>query len=215
MTTLEGLSRKPLLILWSKSGELPPEIFAGATFEVFYTKRLRNRHAFASAALPWVFPPVELDDMGNNVRLIDGGIADNIPIDPAVRLGATSLIVVDTSGKRWWNDALNRPHHSLDPWELAAKSESHCMMPDHMTYVEPAKPFGPVLREVIGKSVRERIHALGPIWPVFKMLCLKMGEEMAFETLSYGVVHSGYIRELIRRGYDDTQARLSANGTVK
>lgn len=47
----------------------------------------------ASAAVPGVFPPVEVDGK----RLVDGGIANNVPIDAARALGAELLIVVDVS----------------------------------------------------------------------------------------------------------------------
>lgn len=210
MATMEGSARKPLLILWSRNGEVSDQQLAGSSFEVFHVKRLRSRHAFASAALPWVFPPVELglEDEERQMTLVDGGIADNIPIDPAVRLGASKLVVIDTSGKRWWNEALNRPSHSRDPWELDPDPDTHCHLPDEMIYLEPERPFGPVLRDVVGKSTRDRIHALGPVWPLYKLLCYKLGEEMAFETLSYAVVHSDYTRELIARGYSETKTRL-------
>ncbi|MGH2758374.1 MAG: patatin-like phospholipase family protein, partial [Actinomycetota bacterium] len=46
----------------------------------------------ASAALPGLFPPVEIAG-----RLyVDGGIADNVPISPAVGAGAKEIYVVRT-----------------------------------------------------------------------------------------------------------------------
>lgn len=46
----------------------------------------------ASAALPGLFPPVEVSG-----RLyVDGGIADNVPISPAAGAGATEIYVVRT-----------------------------------------------------------------------------------------------------------------------
>jgi NTE family protein len=45
----------------------------------------------ASMAIPGVFPPVELDGR----LLVDGGIADNTPVDVARAMGAEVLIVVD------------------------------------------------------------------------------------------------------------------------
>lgn len=44
----------------------------------------------ASAAIPGVFPPVEMDGR----KLIDGGVANNTPVSTAVRLGATRIIVL-------------------------------------------------------------------------------------------------------------------------
>lgn len=47
-------------------------------------------HALASAALPWIFPSVEID----GEVYCDGSIKLNTPIAPAVRLGADRLLVV-------------------------------------------------------------------------------------------------------------------------
>ncbi len=44
----------------------------------------------ASAAIPGVFPPVEVDGR----KLIDGGVANNTPVSTAIRLGATRIIVL-------------------------------------------------------------------------------------------------------------------------
>lgn len=43
----------------------------------------------ASAALPAVFPPVEID----GELLIDGGVVDNVPVSRALLLGATRIVV--------------------------------------------------------------------------------------------------------------------------
>jgi len=46
----------------------------------------------ASAAIPGVFPPVQIDGR----QLVDGGVANNTPISTAIRLGATRVIVLPT-----------------------------------------------------------------------------------------------------------------------
>ena len=58
----------------------------------------------ASAALPAVFPPVEVDDH----LLIDGGVANNTPISVAISLGATRIYVLPTG----YACALARPPRS-------------------------------------------------------------------------------------------------------
>lgn len=45
----------------------------------------------ASAAIPGIFPPVELD----GETYMDGGVASNVPIPEALELGARSLVVID------------------------------------------------------------------------------------------------------------------------
>ena len=44
----------------------------------------------ASAAIPAIFPPVEIDGR----QLIDGGVVDNVPISRAIEGGATRIIVL-------------------------------------------------------------------------------------------------------------------------
>ncbi|GAB4180304.1 MAG: patatin-like phospholipase family protein [Geothermobacteraceae bacterium] len=46
----------------------------------------------ASAAIPGIFPPVEIDGR----YLIDGGVANHTPVSTAIRLGASRLIILPT-----------------------------------------------------------------------------------------------------------------------
>ncbi|MEB2312643.1 MAG: patatin-like phospholipase family protein [Sorangiineae bacterium] len=55
--------------------------------------RIGPEHALASAAIPLLFPPVKL----NGQLYVDGGVRQNTPIAPALRLGATHVLVVGTS----------------------------------------------------------------------------------------------------------------------
>lgn len=52
---------------------------------------LRAEHVLASAAVPLLFPAVEIDDQ----YYCDGGLRQNVPLSPARRLGADSLIVIN------------------------------------------------------------------------------------------------------------------------
>ncbi len=51
---------------------------------------LSARHVLASAAIPLIFPPVEV---GGRYYL-DGGLAQHAPLRPAIRLGAEKILVV-------------------------------------------------------------------------------------------------------------------------
>jgi NTE family protein len=55
------------------------------------TARIRAEHAMASAAVPLLFPAVEIDGQ----YYCDGGLRQNVPLSPARRLGADGLIVVN------------------------------------------------------------------------------------------------------------------------
>jgi NTE family protein len=59
----------------------------------------------ASTAMPGVFPPVEID----NRLYIDGGVANNVPIAPAVRLGARTVYVMDSTSAHHQRRPLQRP----------------------------------------------------------------------------------------------------------
>lgn len=59
----------------------------------------------ASCAMPGVFPPMEIDG-----RLYtDGGVANNVPIAPAVTMGARTVYVIDATGHTHMRRPLVRP----------------------------------------------------------------------------------------------------------
>ena len=59
----------------------------------------------ASTAMPSIFPPVPIK--GRNY--IDGGVANNVPIAPAVEMGATTLYIMDATSHSRQRRPLNRP----------------------------------------------------------------------------------------------------------
>ncbi len=58
--------------------------------------RLSLRHVLASAAIPLLFSPVQLQDRW----YMDGGVRHNTPLSPALHLGAQSLLIVTVGGMR-------------------------------------------------------------------------------------------------------------------
>ena len=59
----------------------------------------------ASAAMPGIFPPVDIEG-----RLyIDGGVANNVPIAPAVQMGARTIYVFDATSHSHQRRPLLRP----------------------------------------------------------------------------------------------------------
>lgn len=58
---------------------------------VGHPTRIREEHVLASAAVPLLFPAVEID----GEFYCDGGLRQNVPLSPARRLGADSLIVIN------------------------------------------------------------------------------------------------------------------------
>jgi NTE family protein len=61
--------------------------------------QLTPDHIRASAAIPILFPPVQLeDDRGRSGWYVDGGTRLNAPIKPALDLGAKRLVIIATGG---------------------------------------------------------------------------------------------------------------------
>ena len=59
----------------------------------------------ASAAMPGVYPPVEIEG-----RLYtDGGVSNNVPIAPAVDMGATTIYVMNSTSHTNQRRPLTRP----------------------------------------------------------------------------------------------------------
>ena len=59
----------------------------------------------ASTAMPSIYPPIEIDG-----RLyIDGGVSNNVPIAPAIALGAKTIYVINTTAHGQKRRPLERP----------------------------------------------------------------------------------------------------------
>ena len=202
MTTIEGTQRKPLLFL-STSKQVEHDRLQGASFEVAYVPTLKAKHGFASAALPSILPPVELDTEAGKVRLVDGGISINVPVDPTARLGAEQVIVIDISGRHWWHDRYNEPHDTRPTWEVPAEPHSFCVRPPDTLVIRNPKPFGPLLKQCVSRQRSKFMQAVGPVWPVYQLLKQKLGEEVAYEVMSYVALDPDYITGLMEQGFND------------
>ena len=210
MATVEAKKRRPLLFC-SREEPLDEEYLKGASFSISYVPMLSAAHGLASAALPSVLPPVQLNADSAEVRLVDGGICDNIPVDPAVRLGADRLIVIDASGRRWWFDHYGEPHDTRPTWEVVANEETYCYYPRKNLELMTKKPLGELLKQSTGRSRVDLIAALGPTWPIFRILKHKMGEALAYEVMSYVALHPGYFEAVEELGFQETQELLKTS----
>jgi NTE family protein len=74
---------------------------------IFYVRTtLGLEHVYASSCIPFISPPVELEEApGEASWNVDGGVRQNVPLKPALDLGADRLVVVST-------DVAHRPQAS-------------------------------------------------------------------------------------------------------
>ncbi|GEM_PF-646060 len=214
MTTIEGKERKPLMFM-STHQKIPPEMMVGASFEVCNVDQLTASHGFASAALPSVLPPVSLDVDGGKVSFVDGGISQNVPVDPMVRMGAERVIIIDISGRQWWLDHYGESHDKRPDWEVPAALKTFCIRPPETFALKNQKPLGPLLKAAVGKSTRNFISALGATWPVYTLIKKRLGEELAYEVMSYIALHPEYSQALIELGYNETMSALKDRSTIE
>jgi NTE family protein len=76
--------------------QVSPDLTVPATAPprtLFRADRIGPQHALASAAIPLLFPPVRVDDE----LYLDGGLRQNTPIAPALRLGARRIFAIGSS----------------------------------------------------------------------------------------------------------------------
>lgn len=84
-------------------GIVATDIETGA--ERLFTSGPLTEAVLASAAMPGVYPPVEIDGR----TYTDGGVANNVPIAPAVEMGATTLYVLNSTSHTNQRRPLVRP----------------------------------------------------------------------------------------------------------
>ena len=92
--------------------------------------RLKTEHALASAAIPFVFPPVDID----GIPYVDGGLRQNTPLSPALRFGSDRLLVVGLGSEvNKDKDPRVRKGHIASPVFVLAKVLNALML-DHVDY---------------------------------------------------------------------------------
>jgi len=76
--------RATLFVEGMDVGEIPyPQVGVRAV-------TLGAEHALASAAIPFLFPPIEVDGL----RYVDGSLRQNTPLSPVLRMGADRVLVI-------------------------------------------------------------------------------------------------------------------------
>lgn len=77
-------------VVFLSSAEPVPREWSRDPFVRHRAARIGPRHVLASAAIPMLFPAVKI----NNEFFTDGGLRQNTPMSPAIRLGADRLLLV-------------------------------------------------------------------------------------------------------------------------
>lgn len=73
-----------------RSAEAPAPVWPSDDSMVGWDEPIQPKHVIASASLPFLFPPVRI----GNRWYCDGGLRQNTPLSPALRLGADQLFAI-------------------------------------------------------------------------------------------------------------------------
>jgi len=161
VTATHIASGKTINFVQHKDGQVPP--WTRDRRVVARAAALRPVHALASAAIPFLFPPVRIDEG----YYCDGGLRQNTPLSPALRLGADRVLVVglrheaeNTSGKGF---GPGQVEHPPGPFMLLGKLLDALLL-DHIDYdLARLEGFNTLLRDgqlAFGEGFGHEINAI-------------------------------------------------------
>jgi NTE family protein len=120
-------------VVFTETRERPPDEWSRDPHVRHRVASIGPRHALASAAIPLLFPAVKI----GRGFYVDGGLRQNTPMSPAIRLGADRLLVISL---RHVPDAAEQARHNEEhevaypkPLFLAGKALNALML-DHIDY---------------------------------------------------------------------------------
>ena len=189
--------------------------------------RLSVEHLVASAAVPMIFPAVQLDDEFYG----DGAMRQQNPLSPAIRLGAQRLLVIGVRDEKSHGGPLPRQPERPSLGQIAGYMLDTIFMDGLYTDLERVTRINQLLEQVqTGKlppqlqhlrrvetlvilpsqNIRELAarHAGALPRPV-RLLLRGVGASPRGEgqLLSYLLFEKDFTRALIRMGHDDAMAR--------
>lgn len=149
-------------VVFYETGDGRPRAFSRDPHVRPVHARLGPKHCRASAAIPFVFPAVGID----GIPYVDGGLRQNTPLSPALRLGSSRLLVVGLGHEKSMDDdetPLDWRRGLNSPVILLAKVLNALML-DHVDYdLVRLEHINQILRDgetVFGPQFKSRMNAM-------------------------------------------------------
>ena len=118
-------------VVFLSSAEPVPREWSRDPFVRHRAARIGPRHVLASAAIPMLFPSVKIGDE----FFTDGGLRQNTPMSPALRLGADRLLLISLRHVAAPNKELERERTEAAPKPLFLAGKAlNALLLDHTEY---------------------------------------------------------------------------------
>ena len=118
-------------VVFLSSAEPAPREWSRDPFVRHRAVRLGPRHVLASAAIPMLFPAVKIGED----YYTDGGLRQNTPMSPAIRLGADRMLLVSLRHLAPQPKELQREHAQAFPKPLFLAGKAlNALLLDHTEY---------------------------------------------------------------------------------
>ena len=118
-------------VVFLSSAEPVPREWSRDPFVRHRAARIGPRHVLASAAIPMLFPAVKIGDD----YYTDGGLRQNTPMSPAIRLGADRLLLVSLRHVAPQSKEVQREHAEAFPKPLFLAGKAlNALLLDHTEY---------------------------------------------------------------------------------
>lgn len=128
----------------------------GAPGSRYYRAQIDDDHCRASAAIPFLFPPVRVDGRWH----VDGGLRQNTPLRPVLRAGADRILVIGLKQPREEEGAVPLTDVSPNLTFLAGKTLNALLLDPVERDLWQANQLNEVIRwgaDTYGQAFRERL----------------------------------------------------------
>jgi NTE family protein len=149
-------------VVFVQSGGGPPTVWSKDPFVRHRVAHIGPRHVLASAAIPLLFPAVKI----GSEFYSDGGLRQNTPMSPAIRLGADRLLVISLRhlASPEENAARQREREAAFPKPLFLMGKAlNALLLDHTEYdLDRLERFNVILEageQAFGKQFTDMLNA--------------------------------------------------------